>query len=60
MQTLDVAGNIYCSEELIRSVENQVIYFSLISILLGTTVIVGNTLKKQTNKQTKTVGVPWV
>ena len=44
MQTLEVVGNIYCSEELIRGVENQVIYLSLIYILLGVTAIVGNTL----------------
>ena len=44
MQTLEVVGNIYCSEELIRGVENQVIYISLSYILLGVTAIVGNTL----------------
>ena len=44
MQTLDVDGSICCSEELIRGVENQVIYLSLIYILLGVTAIVGSTL----------------
>ena len=44
MQTLDVVGNTYCSEELIRRAPNQVIYISVIYILLGVTAIVGNTL----------------
>ena len=44
MQTLEVVGNIYCSEELIRGVENQVIYLSLIYILPHITANVGNTL----------------
>ena len=34
----------YCSEELIRGVKRQVIYLSLIYILLGITANVGNTL----------------
>ena len=41
MQTLEVVGNIYCSEELIRGL---VIYISAIYIILGITAIVGNTL----------------
>ena len=41
MQTLEVVGNIYSSEELIRGL---VIYISVIYILLGITAIVGNTL----------------
>ena len=41
MQTLEVVGNIYCSEELIRGL---IIYISVIYILLGITAIVGNTL----------------
>ena len=44
MQTLEVVGNIYCSEELIRGVKKQVTYLSLIYILLGITANVGNTL----------------
>ena len=36
--------NIYCSEKLIRGVQNQVIYLSVIYILLGITAVVGNTL----------------
>ena len=36
--------NIYCSEKLIRGVQNQVIDLSVIYILLGITVVVGNTL----------------
>ena len=44
MQTLEVVGNIYCSEELIPGVENQVIYLSLIYILPHITANVGNTL----------------
>ena len=44
MQTLEVVGNIYCLEELIPGVENQVIYLSLIYILPHITANVGNTL----------------
>ena len=44
MQTLDVVDDIYCSEELTRRAPNQVIYISVIYILLGVTAIVGNTL----------------
>jgi len=36
--------NIYCSEKLIRGVQNQVIYLSVIFILLGITAVVGNSL----------------
>ena len=44
MQTLEVVGNIYCSEELIRGLPNHVIYLSVIYILLGIIANVGNTL----------------
>ena len=45
MQSLQIVGNIYCAEKLIRGVQNQfTIYFSVICILLGITAIVGNTL----------------
>ena len=44
MQSLEIVGNIYCSEKLIRGVLNQVICLSVIYILLGITAIVGNTL----------------
>ena len=44
MRTLDVIGNIYCSEKLVRGSKNQVTYLSVIYILLGITTIVGNTL----------------
>ena len=44
MQSLEIVSNIYCSEKLIRVVENRVIYFVVIHILLGITAIVGNTL----------------
>ena len=43
-QTLDVVGNIYCSEKIIRGAQNQAIYLSVIYILLGVTAIVRNTL----------------
>ena len=44
MQTLDVVGNIYCSEKIIRGAQNQAIYLSVIYIVLGVTAIVRNTL----------------
>ena len=44
MRTLDVVGNIYCSEKLVRGSKNQVTYLSVIYIVLGITTIVGNTL----------------
>ena len=44
MQTLKIFGNIYCSAKLIRGVENQIIYLSVIYVLLGITAVVGNTL----------------
>ena len=44
MQTLEVVGNIYCSEELIRGLPNHVICLSVIYILLGIIANVGNTL----------------
>ena len=44
MQSLKIVGNIYCSEKLIRVVQNHVIYFVVIHILLGITAIVGNSL----------------
>ena len=44
MQTLEVVGNIHCAEELIRGVENLVIYLLLIYILPHITANVGNTL----------------
>ena len=44
MQTLEVVGNIYCAEELIRGLPNHVIYLSVIYILPGIIANVGNTL----------------
>ena len=44
MQTADVFGNIYCSEKIIRGKGKEVIYILAISVLLGITAIVGNTL----------------
>ena len=44
MQTLKIFGNIYCSAKLTRGVQNQIIYLSVIYILLGITAVVGNTL----------------
>ena len=44
MRTADVFGNIYCSEKRIRGEGKQVIYILVISVLLGITAIVGNTL----------------
>ena len=45
MPGLEIVCNIYCSETLMRGVQNQVkIYFSVIYILFGITAIVGNTL----------------
>ena len=44
MRTLQVLASIYCSEELFRGVENQIICLSMINILLGITAIVGNTV----------------
>ena len=44
MQTLEVVGNRYCSEELIRGLPNHVIYLSVIYILLGIIANVGITL----------------
>ena len=42
MRTLDVVGNTYCSEKLVRGSKHQVTYLSVIYILLGITTIVGN------------------
>ena len=44
MRTLDVVGNLYCSEKLIRGEANWAIYILVIYVLLGITAIVGNTL----------------
>ena len=44
MQTIEIFGNVYCSEKIIQGLQNQIIYFSVIYILLGITAIVGNTL----------------
>ena len=44
MRTADVLGNIYCSEKIIRGKGKEVIYILAISVLLGITAIVGNTL----------------
>ncbi|XP_015765041.1 PREDICTED: melanocortin receptor 4-like [Acropora digitifera] len=44
MQSLEIVSSIYCSERLIPGVQNQVIYLSVIFILLGITAFVGNTL----------------
>ena len=46
MGTADVFGNIFCSEKIIRirAEGKEVIYISVISVLLGITAIVGNTL----------------
>ena len=44
MRTADVLGNIYCSEKVIQGEGKQVIYILAISVLLGITAIVGNTL----------------
>ena len=44
MRTPDVVGNIYCLEKLIRGVQNQVIYLSVIYIFLSITTIAGNIL----------------
>ncbi|XP_074632825.1 melanocyte-stimulating hormone receptor-like isoform X3 [Acropora palmata] len=44
MQSLEIVGNIYCSEKLIPVIQNRVFYFVVIHILLGITAIVGNTL----------------
>ena len=44
MQSLELVGNIYCSEKLIRVVQNHIIYLSVTYIFLGITTIAGNTL----------------
>ena len=44
MQTLDVVGNIYCSEKIVRGAQNQAIYLSVIYTLLGITTILGSAL----------------
>ena len=44
MRTADVLGNIYCSEKIIRGEGKEVIYILVVSVLLGITAIVGNTL----------------
>ena len=44
MQSLEIVSSIYCLEKLIPGVQNQVIYLSVIFILLGITAFVGNTL----------------
>ncbi|XP_067049424.1 melanocyte-stimulating hormone receptor-like [Acropora muricata] len=46
MRTADVFGNIFCSEKIIRirAEGKEVIYISVITVLLGITAIVGNTL----------------
>ena len=44
MRTLRVLANVYCSEELFRGVEHQIICLSMINILHGITAIVGNTV----------------
>ncbi|XP_015765044.1 PREDICTED: melanocyte-stimulating hormone receptor-like isoform X2 [Acropora digitifera] len=46
MRTTDVFGNIFCSEKIIRirAEGKEVIYILVVSLLLGITAIVGNTL----------------
>ena len=44
MQTQVFLANIYCSEEFNQGLDNQIIWLSMINILLGITAIVGNTI----------------
>ena len=44
MQTKVFLANIYCSEEFNQGLDNQIIWLSMINILLGITAIVGNTV----------------
>ena len=44
MQTQVFLANFYCSEEFNQRLDNQTIWLSMINILLGITVIVGNTV----------------
>ena len=44
MQTQVFLANIYCSEEFNQGLDNQIIWLSMINILLGITAIVGNTV----------------
>ena len=44
MQTKVFLANIYCSEEFNQGLDNQIIWLSMINILLGLTAIVGNTV----------------
>ena len=44
MKTRQALPDIYCSQELIQGLDNQVICLSVINILLAITAIVGNAL----------------
>ena len=44
MQTQVFLANIYCSEEFNQGLDNQIIWLSMINLLLGITAIVGNTV----------------
>ncbi|XP_044169136.1 melanocortin receptor 3-like [Acropora millepora] len=44
MQTQELLANVYCSGEFNQGLDNQIIWLSMINILLGITAIVGNTV----------------
>ena len=44
MQTQVFLTNFYCSDEFNQGLDNQIIWLSMINILLGITAIVGNTV----------------